>query len=335
MLSLRAPVLNFDTGAPSRLPVPRQCSAAERWQRRVPRATGQRCSKSASWHGVTFALLVSCRRNCSGTVGHNAPAVPHTINACELAARRSVCGWRFAPQCYAWQAVRRPLRPRPTPRASVSAGTDPSNSAQVVLFPCNRRSSRAQLPASATELLQSSLHLPPRGMFCSIAHQRLTPRSRRGPTAGHQARDAVGHIICIAGLVACRRSRLNSNVRPRAIQTLPVQQRLSFAQEEPALRRGSYSRFATHGRWFAAFLISSRLLSALGVGVLQLSMPSSRVCTVMAALNRVRFCSHCMFWRLPQPLASQLVSQFVVRASRGSAAPGSQLFVYHSSSCAY
>ena len=74
----------------------------------------------------------------------------------------------------------------------------------------------AQLPASATELLQSSLHLPPKGMFCSIAHQRLTPRSRRGPTAGHQARDAVGHIICIAGLASCLRSRLNSNVRPHA-----------------------------------------------------------------------------------------------------------------------
>ena len=210
---LRAPVSNFHTGAPSRLPVPRQCSAAERWQRRVPRATRKRCSKSASWHGVAFALSVSCRGNCSGTARHNAPAVPHTVNACELAARRSVCGWRFAPQCCAWQAVRCPLRPRPTPRASVSAGTDPSNSAQVVLFPCNRRSSRAQLPASATELLQSSLHLPPQGILCSIAHQRLTPRSRRGPTAGHQARDAVGHIICIAGLASCRRPRLNSNVR--------------------------------------------------------------------------------------------------------------------------
>ena len=128
--SLRAPVSNFDTGAPSRLPVPRQCSAAERWQRRVPRATRKRCSQSASWHGVAFALSVSCRGNCSGTARHNAPALPHSINACELAARRSVWGWRFAPQCYAWQAVRCPLRPRPTPRASVSAGTDPSNSAQ-------------------------------------------------------------------------------------------------------------------------------------------------------------------------------------------------------------
>ena len=130
MPSLRAPVSNFHTGAPSRLPVPRQCSAAERWQRRVPRATRKRCSKSASWHGAAFALSVSCRRNCSGTARYNAPAVPHTINAYELAARRSVWGWRFAPQCCAWQAVRCPLRPRPTPRASVSAGTDSSNSAQ-------------------------------------------------------------------------------------------------------------------------------------------------------------------------------------------------------------
>ena len=130
MPSLRAPVSNFHTGAPSRLPVPRQCSAAERWQRKVLRATGQRCSQSASWHGVAFALRVFCRRNCSGTARHNAPAVPHTVHACELAARRSVCGWRFAPQCCAWQAVCCPLRRRPPARASVNAGTDPSNSAQ-------------------------------------------------------------------------------------------------------------------------------------------------------------------------------------------------------------
>jgi len=43
----------------------------------------------------------------------------------------------------------------------------------------------------------------------------LTPRSRRGPTASHQAR-ATGtqYIIRGPGLAACRRSRLNSNVRP-------------------------------------------------------------------------------------------------------------------------
>ena len=143
MPSLRAPVSNFHTGAPSRLPVPRQCSAAERWQRRVPRATRKRCSKSASWHGVAFALSVSCRGNCSGTARHNAPAVPHTVNACELAARRSVCGWRFAPQCCAWQAVRCPLRRRPPARASVNAGARiRATPLRVILFPCIRRSSR-------------------------------------------------------------------------------------------------------------------------------------------------------------------------------------------------
>src|SRR5687767_3172171 len=43
----------------------------------------------------------------------------------------------------------------------------------------------------------------------------LTLRSRRGPTASHQAR-ATGteYIICGPGLASCRWSRLNSNVRP-------------------------------------------------------------------------------------------------------------------------
>jgi hypothetical protein len=50
---------------------------------------------------------------------------------------------------------------------------------------------------------------PPRLQQCG-----LTRRSRRGPTASRQAREAVGHIIRLAGLASCRCSRLNSNVRP-------------------------------------------------------------------------------------------------------------------------
>jgi uncharacterized protein len=46
-------------------------------------------------------------------------------------------------------------------------------------------------------------------------HGGLTLRSRRGPTASRQAREAVGHIILLAGLAPCRRSRLTSNVRRR------------------------------------------------------------------------------------------------------------------------
>jgi hypothetical protein len=46
--------------------------------------------------------------------------------------------------------------------------------------------------------------------------RRLTPRSSRGPTAGHQARAAgTRYIVCAPGLASCRRSRLNSNVRRR------------------------------------------------------------------------------------------------------------------------
>jgi hypothetical protein len=42
----------------------------------------------------------------------------------------------------------------------------------------------------------------------------LTLRSRRGPTASHQAREAVRHIIRLAGLASYRWPRLTSNVRP-------------------------------------------------------------------------------------------------------------------------
>ena len=50
---------------------------------------------------------------------------------------------------------------------------------------------------------------------CSVqtSHQRLTPRSRRGPTASHQARRPRWFILRPSGLASCRRSRLNSNVR--------------------------------------------------------------------------------------------------------------------------
>ena len=45
---------------------------------------------------------------------------------------------------------------------------------------------------------------------------RLTPRSRRGPTASHQARaGGTRYIFTGPGLASCRRSRLNSNGRPR------------------------------------------------------------------------------------------------------------------------
>jgi hypothetical protein len=44
----------------------------------------------------------------------------------------------------------------------------------------------------------------------------LTLRSRRGPTAGHQARaGGTRYIFTGPGLASCRRSRLTSNVRPR------------------------------------------------------------------------------------------------------------------------
>jgi hypothetical protein len=51
---------------------------------------------------------------------------------------------------------------------------------------------------------------------CSVCKQRrLTPRSRRGPTAGHQARQLARLIIQPPGLASHRQSRLTSNVRRR------------------------------------------------------------------------------------------------------------------------
>ena len=45
----------------------------------------------------------------------------------------------------------------------------------------------------------------------------LTPRSRRGPTASHQARaGGTRYIFTGPGLASCRRSRFNSNVRPHS-----------------------------------------------------------------------------------------------------------------------
>ena len=50
---------------------------------------------------------------------------------------------------------------------------------------------------------------------------RLTLRSRRGPTAGHQARSGgTRYIFASPGLASCRRSRLTSNVRHH--KTRPV-----------------------------------------------------------------------------------------------------------------
>ena len=52
--------------------------------------------------------------------------------------------------------------------------------------------------------------------MAQTSQRRLTPRSRRGPTASHQARaGGTRYIFTGPGLASCRRSRLNSNVRQR------------------------------------------------------------------------------------------------------------------------
>jgi len=72
------------------------------------------------------------------------------------------------------------------------------------------------------------------------AGRGLTLRSRRGPTAGHQAR-ATGtvYIFCGSGLASRRWSRLTSNVRPRKTHraVLLQNQRLSAWTEQPTTGR--------------------------------------------------------------------------------------------------
>ena len=68
-------------------------------------------------------------------------------------------------------------------------------------------------------------------------YRRLTRRSRRGPTASHQAR-ATGtqYIICGPGLASCRRPRLTSNVRPHKTQNPRPAADLQSHQHRPERR---------------------------------------------------------------------------------------------------
>jgi len=82
------------------------------------------------------------------------------------------------------------------------------------------------------------------------AGRGLTPRSRRGPTAWRQAREAVGHIIGLAGLAPHRWSHLNSNVRQRSNDHAVLQQgqRLSARTEQPQGSAGAGDNATTQLR---------------------------------------------------------------------------------------
>jgi len=78
--------------------------------------------------------------------------------------------------------------------------------------------------------------------------RRLTRRSRRGPTASHQAR-ATGtqYIVCGPGLASCRRPRLTSNVRQRA-ETMQYASRVSACRRELNSHKEAQLRKATQLR---------------------------------------------------------------------------------------
>ena len=130
---------------------------------------------------------------------------------------KSVCYWRFAPQCCVWQSVRCPLRPCHQRRAPAAllAGR-----AQFHSVPCIRQLSQTQLACSAAKSTHRSLNCIQQAWSASLPRQRLTPRSRRGPTSKRQARAAGGRIFHRTGLAFCCRSRLSSNVRPHKETTV-------------------------------------------------------------------------------------------------------------------
>ncbi len=102
----------------------------------------------------------------------------------------------------------------------------------------------------------------------------LTPRSRRGPTALHQAHEAPRHIIRLAGLAQCRRSRLTSNVRRRLAPpfalSLSMQQRASQAARLVCHRRCSRTAAGQPSPGTARWSVR-RLTACAPVGVHSLS----------------------------------------------------------------
>ena len=90
------------------------------------------------------------------------------------------------------------------------------------------RTSKSTFPRRCRTSSPASRFLgPPPSSPC--VGRGLTPRSRRGPTAQDQAREALRSIVRLAGLALRRRSRLTSNVRPRSTSRAECQknQRLS------------------------------------------------------------------------------------------------------------
>ena len=109
----------------------------------------------------------------------------------------------------------------------------------------------------------------------------LTLRSRRGPTASHQAR-ATGtvYIFCGPGLASCRSSRLNSNVRPGMA---------TFAAVPTVLRKPA-ARAARHFLWHRRVGNHHREFQAVQGSVIVCCYPrfpcSSRLAKRDAALLR-------------------------------------------------
>ena len=89
--------------------------------------------------------------------------------------------------------------------------------------------------ASNTVALQLK-SLFPAQLRVPAPHRGLTPRSTRGPTAWHQAREAVWYIIGLAGLAPTRRARVTSNVRRhhRTVGDVPPQLRVNCPVYDPA-----------------------------------------------------------------------------------------------------
>jgi len=119
------------------------------------------------------------------------------------------CRLGCTPRCIVLPPCRRGQFGQRWRASALFSGAAPPNAQRTFLQASARR--RFARSASLAALFNASacLYLPLRPPC------RLTPRSRRGPTAKHRARLPALHIIRPAGPALRRRPRLTSNVRQR------------------------------------------------------------------------------------------------------------------------
>jgi hypothetical protein len=165
----------------------------------------------------------------------------------------------------------------------------------------------------------------------------LTPRSRRGPTALHLAREALWYMMRLAGQAQYRRSRLNSNVRRRSKDAVQYAGRSSAWRRElnsheglRALRTlgerrhrkdGHASRYADDGTSQAR--AGAQNAKDMDGASRRRAAPGSRTCQARRRLNRQA--------RLPAPSEDKVAPRLFERADTpcGNASTRGQQAILH------